>query len=48
MMLPADPVADFIVGQARFGLHALQTFFDALLGLRGASEFGQRSLGAGV
>ncbi len=48
MVMPAAPVADFVVGQPRFALGATQTFFDAVFGLGRASELGQRGVGAGV
>ena len=48
MVMPAPPVADFVVGQARFALGAVQTFFDAMFGLRGASELGERGFGTRV
>ncbi len=32
MMVPAFPVANLVVGQTRFALGALNTFFDAMFG----------------
>ena len=45
---PADPIPHLVVGQARFGLRAWQACFDAVFGLRRASEFGRRSVGVRV
>src|SRR5918994_5184503 len=44
MMVPAVPVSNLIVRQAGFALAALDTFFDSMLGLGDAREFGQRRL----
>jgi len=38
MMVPAPPVANLVVGQARFALGTLDTFFDAMFGFGHASE----------
>ncbi len=38
-MVPALPVANLVVGQARFALGTLDTFFDAMFGFCRASEF---------
>ena len=48
-MVPAFPVADLVVGQARFALGTLDTFFDAMPGLGRAGElrFGCISRGIG-
>jgi hypothetical protein len=48
MVMPAAPRADFVVGEARFALGALQAFFDAVFGLGGAGELGERCFGDGV
>ena len=42
VVMPAAPVADFVVGQAGFTFGATQTFFDAVLGLGRASELGHQ------
>ena len=38
MMVPALPVTNLVVGQARFALGTLDTFFDAMFGFGHASE----------
>ena len=48
MVMPAAPVADLVVGEARFALGALQAFFEAVFGLGGAGELGRRCLGERV
>src|SRR3989337_2356807 len=40
MVMPASPIADLVVGQARFALGALDTFLDAMFGLGDAGELG--------
>ncbi len=47
-MMPALPVANLVVGQARFALAALDAFFDPMFGFRRASKLRQRCLGGGV
>ena len=48
MVMPAAPVTDLVVCQARFALGASQAFFDAVFGLGGAGELGERSFGGRV
>src|SRR5579871_3234876 len=48
MMMPAAPRANFVIGQAGFALASLQAFFDAVLGLADAREFGQGGVVRGV
>src|ERR1700694_363342 len=48
MMMPADPVANLIVGQSSLALAALETFFNPVLRLGHARELGQRHLAWGV
>ena len=38
MMVPALPVTNLVVGQARFALGTLDTFFDAMFGFGRAGE----------
>ena len=40
MVMSAAPVADFVVGEARVTLGAVQAFSDAVFGLGGAGELG--------
>ena len=42
MVMPAYPVADLVVGKARFSLATLNTFLDAVFGFRYATEFCER------
>ena len=44
MLLPAGPSADLIIGQPRFALATLETFFDAVFRLGHAGSLLQRSL----
>lgn len=48
VVLPAEPVADFVVGQTGFALRALEALLDAMLRLRGAAERLERCLRIGV
>ena len=48
MLLPASPMAHFIVGQTGFALAALEAFFDALGGLGYPGQFPPRRLGRSV
>ena len=43
-MLPAGPIADLIIGQTRFALAPLETFFDAVFRLGHAGKLLQRGL----
>src|SRR5713101_7310725 len=44
MMLPASPMAHFIVGQTGFALAALEAFFDAMGGFGYPGQFPPRRL----
>ena len=44
MMMPAHPMAYFVVGQPGFTLATLQAFFNAMCGLRHPGKGGQRGL----
>ncbi len=46
MMMPALPVANLVVGQARFALGASDAFFDAMLGFGDAGELGYLGIGS--
>ena len=48
VVLPADPVSDFVVGQTGFALRALEALLDAMLGFRSAAERLERCLRIGV
>src|ERR1700730_478575 len=44
MMLPAGPIAYLIIGQTRFALATLETFFDAVFSLGHSGQLIQRGL----
>ena len=48
MVMPAPPIANFIVGQARLTLGTLQTIFHPVLRLLHARQFRQRRVGRRV
>lgn len=48
MVVPADPGADRIIGQAALALAALQALFDAMLRFGAAGQFPARHVGRGV
>src|ERR1700730_11006582 len=48
MMMPADPIANLVVGQSRLALSALEAFFNPMLRLGHARELGQRRLDGSV
>jgi len=48
MVVPAFPVAHFIVGQPGFALGALETFFDAVFGFGRPSELRFGRVGTGI
>lgn len=48
MVMPARPTPHFVVRQARFGLAALDAFFNPVFRRGDAREFGERRLGRRV